>query len=234
MSTLVIIPTYNEKQNIIPLTKEVLGLSNDIHVLVVDDNSPDGTGDLIDEACKTRSRLHILHRPAKMGLGTAYKEGFFYALENNYDRVITMDADFSHQPQYIPQLIDKNQFFDVAIGSRYVPGGGTVNWGPHRKLISFTANFMARMLLGLTAHDCTAGFRCYRDDILRKVDFQGIKSEGYSFLVEMLFNCVKEGAQIGEIPIIFENRVAGKSKISKKEIYVAILTLLRLAFHRGK
>jgi glycosyltransferase involved in cell wall biosynthesis len=234
MPTLVIIPTYNEKENIIKLADEVLGLSNDIHVLVVDDNSPDGTGKMVEEAIATRSRLHILHRAAKLGLGTAYKAGYTFALENGYDRVITMDADFSHQPQYIPQLIDKNQFFDISIGSRYVPGGGTKNWGPHRKLISFTANFLARTLLGLTAHDCTAGFRCYRSELLQKVDYQGIKSEGYSFLVEMLFTCVKKGAQVGEIPIIFENRVAGKSKISKKEIYMAILTLLRLAFHRGK
>ena len=234
MSTLVIIPTYNEKQNILRLSREVLGLSNDIHVLVVDDNSPDGTGQLVDEACLQQMRLHILHRPSKLGLGTAYKAGFHYALENKYDRAITMDADFSHKPEYIPQLIDKNQLFDIAIGSRYVPGGGTVNWGPHRKLISYTANFLARFLLRLPAHDCTAGFRCYRREVLEKINFDNIKSEGYSFLVEMLFNCMQKGATVGEVAIIFENRVAGTSKISRKEIYTAIWTLLRLACSKGR
>lgn len=234
MPTLVIIPTYNERPNIIDLSEEVLGLSNDIHVLVVDDNSPDGTGDLVDEACKQKERLHIIHRAGKMGLGTAYCAGFHYALDNKFDRVITMDADFSHQPKYIPQLIDKNQMFEVTIGSRYVPGGGTVNWGPHRKAISFTANFLARSILGLKAHDCTAGFRCYQREVLETIPFDEIKSSGYSFLVEMLFHCTRQGFSVGEVPIIFENRVAGTSKISKSEIYLAIKTLIRLSFQRGK
>lgn len=230
MLTLVIVPTYNEKQNIITLSEKILALSPEIDVLVVDDNSPDGTGQLVDEAIKSQPRLHILHRAAKLGLGTAYKAGFQYALQNKYNRAITMDADFSHNPKYIPTLIENNQTYDVSIGSRYVPGGGTVNWGPHRKLVSSTANFLARFLLGFTTHDCTAGFRCYRIEVLQAIDLDKIKSNGYSFLVEMLFNCVQKGFTVGEIPIIFENRVAGKSKISKKEIFSAILTLFRLSF----
>ncbi len=234
MPTLVIVPTYNEKQNIINLMEKILNLSPEIDVLVVDDNSPDGTGQLLDDAIKSYSRLHILHRAAKLGLGTAYKAGFQYALQNNYDRAITMDADFSHNPKYIPALIENNNTYHVSIGSRYVPSGGTVNWGAHRKLVSSTANFLARFLLGLKTHDCTAGFRCYRKEVLQTIDLDNIKSNGYSFLVEMLFGCVGHGFTVGEIPIIFENRVAGKSKISKKEIFTAILTLFRLSFRKAK
>jgi dolichol-phosphate mannosyltransferase len=234
MPTLVIIPTYNEKQNIQSLTEKILDLSDDIHALVVDDNSPDGTGQLVDDLCKSNPRLKVIHRAGKLGLGTAYKAGFDYALKNNYDRTITMDADFSHNPKYIPTLIENNKTHDISIGSRYVPNGGTQNWCFHRKLVSSTANFLARFLLGLRAHDCTAGFRCYRKEVLQAINFNEIKSEGYSFLVEMLNSCTRHGFTVGEIPIIFENRIAGTSKISKKEIFAAILTLLRLSLQKDK
>ena len=230
MPTLVIIPTYNEKQNILDLTQKVLELSGDIHVLVVDDNSPDRTGQLVYDVQKYQPRLQTIHRPAKLGLGTAYKAGFEYALKYGFDRTITMDADFSHNPKYIPTLIDNNKMYHISIGSRYVRGGGTYNWGVHRKIVSSTANFLTHFLLRLQVHDCTAGFRCYRKEVLQTVNFKEIKSEGYSFLLEMLYSCVQHGFTVGEIPIIFENRVAGKSKISKKEILSAILTLLRLTF----
>jgi dolichol-phosphate mannosyltransferase len=232
MKTFVIIPTYNERENLEPLTEQILALSPELHVVVVDDNSPDGTGQLADELARRHREVHVVHRPGKLGLGTAYRAGFKYALDSEADLVMTMDADFSHHPRYIPRLVALTESCDLAIGSRYVDGGGVRNWGLKRSILSSTANLIARTALNLRAHDCTAGFRCYRREVLEGVNPDSVLSSGYSFLVEMLFRCQRLGYKVGEVPIIFENRQHGQSKISQREIYKAVYTVLRLSLER--
>jgi dolichol-phosphate mannosyltransferase len=232
MQTIVIIPTYNEVENLGPLTEQILALSPELHIVVVDDSSPDGTGQLADELARRQQKIHVVHRSGKLGLGTAYCTGFKYALAAGADLIMTMDADFSNHPRYIPQLIALAETCDLTIGSRYVDGGGVRNWGLKRRILSWTANLIARTALGLQAHDCTAGFRCYRREVLEKVNPESILSSGYSFLVEMLFRCQRSGYKVGEVPIIFENRRHGESKISEREIYKAGYTVLRLSLER--
>lgn len=212
--------------------EQILALPPEPHVIVVDDGSPDGTGDLAEELARRHQRVHVVHRPGKLGLGTAYRAGFKYALAAGADLVMTMDADFSHHPRYIPSLIALAETCDLTIGSRYVDGGGVRNWGLKRRLLSRMANVIARLALGLQANDCTAGFRCYRREVLERVNPDAILSSGYSFLVEMLFRCQRSGYKVGEVPIIFENRRLGQSKISEKEIYKAGYTVLRLSLER--
>jgi glycosyltransferase involved in cell wall biosynthesis len=234
VETFVIIPTYNEADNLADLVSQVLGLPVSIGVVVVDDNSPDGTGQLADSLAESYpGRVYVVHRPGKMGLGTAYIAGFKKAIDElGARRIMTMDADFSHNPRYIPAMIEMSRFKHIVIGSRYVPGGGTKNWGWNRILLSAGANFVARTLLGLQAHDVTAGFRLYRSEVLQSVPLNQIFSSGYSFLVEMLFLCQRRGWQIGEVPIIFEDRRNGTTKISSKEIFKAQYTVFRLFFRR--
>lgn len=228
----VIVPTYNEAKNICNLVGDILNTGESTQVIVVDDNSPDGTGKLADELSQTHSRVRVIHREGKLGLGTAYIAGFKRALAENADRIITMDADFSHDPAYIPGLVALTDHLDIAVGSRYVPGGGTRNWTWRRQLISRGANTIARIMLGLNTHDCTAGFRCYRREVLASIDLEQFFSNGYSFLIEMLFKCQQQGYVTGELPIIFVNRTQGSSKISQREIYKAMYTVLRLAGRR--
>jgi dolichol-phosphate mannosyltransferase len=228
MTPYVVVPTYNEKENIPELVGRLLALPVGAHVIVVDDNSPDGTGRIADELAAAQPRVHVLHRPRKLGLGTAYVAGFAHALAAGAELVITMDADFSHDPSYIPNLVALAGRVDVAIGSRYVPDGGVRNWGWHRRLLSWGANTFARGVLGLAARDCTAGFRCYRRAVLQSVQPERLRSNGYSFLVEMLFECQRRHFTIGESPIVFVNRQRGASKISRSEISKAMLTVLRL------
>ncbi len=228
----VIIPTYNEGKNISNLVKDVLNVSASTQVVVVDDNSPDGTGRIADELSRVHPRIQVVHRQGKLGLGTAYIAGFRKALAEGADRIITMDADFSHDPAYIPGLVALTDHLDIAIGSRYVPGGGTRNWTWKRRLISWGANTFARVMLGLKTHDCTAGFRCYRRDVLANIDLKQFFSNGYSFLIEMLFMCQQRGHVTGELPIIFVNRTQGSSKISQREVYKAMYTVIRLATRR--
>lgn len=233
VKTTVIIPTYNERGNLVELVGQILDLDIQAHVLVVDDNSPDGTGDLADALATHNSRVQVIHRPGKLGLGTAYVAGFRQALADAVDQVVTMDADFSHSPRYIPALVSLTEQYHLGIGSRYVPGGGvTADWGIHRKFLSWGANHFARVMLGLWAHDCTAGFRCYRREVLQRIDLDSIFSNGYSFLIEMLYKCQRMGYSVGETPIIFENRHHGDSKISQAEIFKAMYTVLRLAATR--
>ena len=233
MKTTVIIPTYNERENLADLVEQILALPLRPHVVVVDDNSPDGTGDLADEIAAHDEQVSVVHRPGKLGLGTAYIAGFRQALADAADRVVTMDADFSHQPCYIPAVVALTETHHVGIGSRYVPGGGvTAAWGIHRKFLSWGANHFARTLLGLKANDCTAGFRCYRSEVLRCIDLDCIFSNGYSFLIEMMYKCQQLGYTFGETPILFENRYKGDSKISRGEIYRAMYTVLRLSASR--
>jgi len=230
MKAAVVIPTYNERENIGLLIEEILGLGIDIQIIVVDDNSPDGTGDLLDAIVSHSSAVHVIHRPGKLGLGTAHIAGFRQALQMDQVGVIlSMDADFSHHPRYIPALITAAQEKDIVIGSRYVPGGGSVACGFNRTVLSRGANAFARVVLGLRAHDCTAGFRCYRRYVLESAPLDCIFSNGYSFLIEMLYRCQQLGYSVGEVPIVFENRQRGSSKISKTEIVRATYTVLRLA-----
>lgn len=229
MDIRVIIPTYNEKDNITELVKRILDLPVGAQVIVVDDNSPDGTGQIADELAARNPRVSVVHRAGKLGLGTAYIAGFKKGLAEGADRLITMDADFSHDPTYIPALVALADHFHITIGSRYIPQGGVVNWEWQRRFLSWGANAFARAALGLKANDCTAGFRCYHREVLLNIDLDKIFSNGYSFLVEMLFKCQRQGYQVGEIPIIFANREHGQSKISQREIYKAMYTVFRLS-----
>jgi dolichol-phosphate mannosyltransferase len=232
MPPAVIIPTYNESDNIATLVDGILALPIGAHVIVVDDNSPDGTGALIDSIVARDSRVHCVHRPAKLGLGTAHIAGMRQAFALDLEPIITMDADFSHHPRYIPDLLNGLEKFDVVIGSRYVPGGGTRLFSIKRIVLSTGANTFARLMLNLKATDCTAGFRAYRRRVLESIDLGHIFSDGYSFLIEMLWLCQSRGWRIGETPIIYEDRRAGKSKISRAEIVKATYTVLRLFWRR--
>lgn len=224
----VIIPTYNERENITELVTRILALDIGARVIIVDDNSPDGTGDIAEELARQNPRVDVIHRPGKLGLGAAYVAGFKQGLAAGADRLITMDADFSHDPAYIPALVALADHFHITIGSRYVPQGGVHNWELRRRFLSWGANAFARTLLGLQANDCTAGFRCYHREVLENIDLDHIFSNGYSFLVELLFRCQRRGFTVGEIPIIFANRTRGQSKISQREIYKAMYTVIRL------
>ncbi|MGC9468023.1 MAG: polyprenol monophosphomannose synthase [Anaerolineae bacterium] len=230
MTTSVIIPTYNEKENLEPLVEQLLAQPLDLEVVVVDDNSPDGTGEIADRlAVDHPGRVQVVHRAGKLGLGTAYIAGFRKALEDGADLIVTMDADFSHPPEKVPELAAKaGQGYDLVIGSRYVPGGQAVECTLPRKMLSWGANTFARTLLGLKAHDTTAGFRCYRRAVLGSIALDQIFSDGYSFLIEMLYKVQRQGWRVGEVPIVFHNRQQGVSKISRNEVYKALYTVVRL------
>ena len=234
MQVNVIVPTYNERENIKALVTQLLALPTGVLVIVVDDNSPDGTGDIADRLAEENpGRIDVIHRAGKLGLGTAYIAGFRRALAGGADLICTMDADFSHNPRYIPDMVAKiDQGYDLVIGSRYVPGGGSSGCTFDRKLLSWGANAFARTVLGLRAHDTTAGFRCYRREVLESVQLDEIKASGYSFLIEMLHRVRRRGWQVGEVPIVFENRRLGTSKISRTEITRAMGTVLRLGWAR--
>jgi len=229
MKPVVIVPTYNERDNIDTLIADVLALPVDVSVIVVDDNSPDGTGQTAEEWAAREGRVQVIHRAGKLGLGTAYVAGFRRALANGFDRIMTMDADFSHHPRYIPAMIGLSRECDLVIGSRYVTGGGTLHCSLKRRALSRGANTFARLMLGLRASDCTAGFRCYRREVFASIDLDTIFSNGYSFLIEMLYRVQRKGWTIGEVPIVFEDRRFGTSKISRQEVYRAMVTVLRLS-----
>jgi dolichol-phosphate mannosyltransferase len=228
-----VLPTYNEAENIVLLVPQVLALPLNMHVVVVDDNSPDGTGALADHlAAEYPDRVEVIHRAGKLGLGTAYLAGFHRVLAAGADRILTMDADFSHDPRYIPDLAARCASADVVIGSRYVPGGGAVDSPPLRRLISYLGNFLAHVVLGLKAHDVTAGFRLYRREVLESIPLDTIFSSGYSFLTEMLFLVEQRRWRVAEVPILYRDRTRGQSKISSREIYRAMYTVGRLAARR--
>jgi dolichol-phosphate mannosyltransferase len=230
---LVCIPTYNEAANIPILLDQILATAPDVEVLVVDDSSPDGTGDLVRERMLKDARLNVLSRPGKRGLGTAYMAGFAYGLQHKYEQILTMDADLSHPPERVPALLAAvDAGAHLSIGSRYVPGGAIRGWGPGRRLLSAGANTFARSLLGLRTHDCTAGFRCYSLRALQFIVTQPLRSSGYSALIELLTRCERAGFTIVEVPITFVDRLRGRSKISRQEITRAILTVIRLARQR--
>jgi dolichol-phosphate mannosyltransferase len=217
MKTMVVMPTYNEADNLVPMIAELMTLDlNGLEILIIDDNSPDGTGQIADElAAQYADKVHVIHRPGKMGLGTAYITGFRHALEDGTDYVIQMDADFSHSPSYLPLFLDKIQECDVVIGSRYIAGGGVdESWSPWRRFLSWGGNFYARLVTGLRIQDTTGGFRCFRRQALLDLDLERIRSEGYAFQIEMAYACQKKGLRLCEIPIHFEDRSMGRSKMS--------------------
>jgi dolichol-phosphate mannosyltransferase len=235
MKPVVIVPTYNELDNINILIDELLALPVNLSVINVDDNSPDGTGEAADAwAARYPDRVQVVHRAGKLGLGTAYIAGFKRALASEYDRIMTMDADFSHHPRYIPSMLDLSRERDLVIGSRYVPGGGTLDCTWKRKMLSLGANTFAKTMLGLRAKDCTAGFRCYRREVLHAIDLDSIRSNGYSFLIEMIFDVQRRDFSVGEVPIIFEDRRRGTSKISQSEVLRALQTVQRLSVRRWR
>jgi dolichol-phosphate mannosyltransferase len=229
LKSLVIIPTYNESQNIKAILGEIFSLSiENLHVLIVDDNSPDGTAEIVKEVQETNPSVHLMERPDKAGLGTAYVDGFKYALERDYDRMIEMDADFSHDPKELPNLLTASKEKDVVIGSRYVKGVNVVNWPLGRLILSVLASKYTRFITGLPLHDCTAGFKCFHREVLETIDLDRIHSDGYSFQIEMNFKAWKKGFSIGEIPIVFVDRAAGSSKMSKKIVREAIWVVWKL------
>ena len=228
--TLVCIPTYNEASNILALVERVHDAAPEAEILVIDDASPDGTGDLVRGRILKDARLELMARPAKLGLGPAYMAGFAYGLSHGYDRVLTMDSDFSHPPDRIPALIKAvEDGAHLSVGSRYVPGGAIEGWAINRRILSATANLVARQLLRLRTHDCTGGFRCYSLRALQFLVTRPLRSSGYSALVELLTRCERAGMTIVEVPITFTERVRGRSKISRQEILRAMLTIIRLA-----
>jgi dolichol-phosphate mannosyltransferase len=225
MNIVVIIPTYNEADNIEPLARAILKQEMQIHLLVVDDNSPDGTGDIVDGLMRSEEmagRLHVLHRERKEGLGRAYVAGFLWALSQGYDAVIQMDADFSHDPLYLMSMVKAADSADIVIGSRYLNGISVINWPLRRILLSWAANRYVRTITRLAVNDCTSGFRLYRRRVLSGIDLIGIQSNGYSFQVEMTFRAHVAGFTISEVPIIFMERRSGRSKMSKKVIWESL------------
>jgi dolichol-phosphate mannosyltransferase len=230
--TLIVVPTFNERANIGELLRGIFSQVNGIHALVVDDNSPDGTADFVESLKEPHPNLRILRRTDERGLGRAYTAGILYGLENGFHIIGTMDADLSHDPAYLPAMLESLGNNDVVIGSRYIPGGGTVNWGIHRRLLSWFANQFAATLLRVPAHDITSGYRLYRRDALEWIRDTEVKSTGYSFLGELLYRAYRGGARIAEHPIVFHDRTMGVSKLHRREIYLGALNLLRLRFSR--
>jgi dolichol-phosphate mannosyltransferase len=231
--TLIVVPTFNEYINIGNLVELIFIRLKNIHVLVVDDDSPDGTADLVQKMSEGEyPNLRVLRRTDQRGLGRAYIAGILYGLEHGFEVIGTMDADLSHDPFYLPAMLDLLRSHDVVIGSRYVPGGGTVNWGVHRKLLSSLANTFAATLLQIPAHDITSGYRLYRRRALEWIRSTEIKSSGYSFLGELLYRAHRGGASIAEQPIVFHDRTNGVSKLHRREIYLGAINLLRLRFSR--
>ncbi len=232
MKTIVIIPTYNEKENIGQLLDEIMNLPKDIEALVVDDDSPDGTWRIVEDYSKKDPRVHLLRRTLERGRGLAEVAGFKYALEKGADYILTMDADFSHQPQYIPQFLQKIKDFDIVIGSRFLPEGGEVGRGFLRRLITRLASTYLRALLGFKVTDPTSGYRCFRERVLGGIDINTLRAKDPFILTEVLHRSCKKNFRIGEIPILFQDRKAGTSKLGGKILLTYLLKVLRLRIRR--
>lgn len=228
MKALVIIPTYNEKENLPRIVPTVLEQDDRLSILVVDDNSPDGTGKLADAIAQDNQSVHVLHRSDKEGLGKAYLAGFKWALEQDYDLIFEMDADFSHDPKYLPEFLKAAEEADLVLGSRYICGVNVINWPMTRLLLSYFANVYARMVTGLPVRDSTGGFKCFHRRVLEAIDLDSIGSNGYAFQIEMSFRVWKKGFAIREIPIIFTDREHGQSKMSKRIVREAIWMVPKL------
>jgi dolichol-phosphate mannosyltransferase len=229
---LVIIPTYDERDNLPALIREIHEHVPGIHVLVVDDNSPDGTGELADDIAKADARVQVLHRPGKLGLGTAYIQGFQWALARDYAFVFEMDADFSHQPKYLPTFLAAAEEADLVLGCRYMPGGGTEDWTIFRKLVSRGGNLYARLVMGLRLRDLTGGFKCFRRKVLETIDLGAVTSKGYAFQIELTYRAHLAGFRIAEVPIVFPDRRVGQSKMSGRIVREAMVNVVKLRFDR--
>jgi dolichol-phosphate mannosyltransferase len=228
VKALVIIPTYNERENLIELLGQIFALGLDLEVLIVDDNSPDGTGELADKMAAADPRVHVLHRAGKMGLGSAYVAGFRYAMDHDYQAVFEMDADFSHNPESLPVFLRELESADLVLGSRYLHGVTVVNWPLSRLILSYMANVYSRVITGMPIKDATGGYKCFRRQVLEAIDWSRVKSDGYGFQIEINFKAFRKGFRIKEIPILFVDRRAGESKMSRKIVWEAAYMVWRL------
>jgi dolichol-phosphate mannosyltransferase len=221
-SALVCLPTYDEKDNVVPITEAILAATPDVDVLIIDDNSPDGTGRLADALATREPRVKVLHRAGKQGLGKAYLAGFDWALRHGYELVLEMDADFSHDPRYLPGMLEAARGADLVLGSRNIPGGGTVNWGVGRKIISRGGSLYARTILGIPIRDLTGGFKCFHRKVLESIELSTVECSGYAFQIELTFRTLRKGFRVVEIPIVFVDRRVGQSKMSKRIVLEAL------------
>jgi dolichol-phosphate mannosyltransferase len=218
----VCLPTYNERDNLEPITRAILAATPEVDVLVIDDSSPDGTGELADRLAAAEPRVQVLHRAGKEGLGKAYLAGFAWALARGYELVLEMDADFSHNPRYLPRMLELAREADLVLGSRNVEGGGTVNWGIGRKVLSRGGSLYARTILGVRVRDLTGGFKCFRREVLEAIDLASVECSGYAFQIELTYRALRKGFRVVETPIIFEDRRVGQSKMSRRIVLEAI------------
>jgi len=230
MKSIVIIPTYNEIDNVERIINKIHEVMPEIHVLIVDDNSPDGTSQAVEKMMANDNRVFLLKRPGKMGLGTAYCDGFRFSLDRNYEAILEMDADFSHDPEELPNFTEQIKEYDLVIGSRYISGVNVVNWPLRRLILSYGANIYTRIITRMPIKDATGGYKCFRADSLRKIDLDAIKSNGYGFQIEINYKVWKNKGNIKEIPIIFIDRRSGISKMNKKIIWEAIFLVWKLKF----
>ncbi len=227
----VVLPTYNERENVPQIVPAILAAAPGLDVLIVDDNSPDGTGALADQLAARDPRVRVLHRACKEGLGRAYLAGFAEALQRGYGRILEMDADFSHDPARLPALLATDA--DLVLGSRYVPGGGTVNWGLGRRLLSKGGSLYARTILGISIRDLTGGFKCFRRRVLESLDLASVRSSGYAFQIELTYRALKRGFSVREVPIVFTDRLVGKSKMSRRIVAEALWMVWRIRFDKA-
>ena len=232
MRVLVVMPTFNEAGNIVHAVDELFTHNPDVELLIVDDDSPDGTGKLADQIAKADARINVLHRKDKQGLGAAYIAGFEYAFAGGYDYVVEMDADGSHSAQDLPKLLEVCQDYDLVIGSRYIKGGRVINWPLHRQLLSKGGNIFAKIMLGQKINDMTAGFRVFRTAFLKTMNLDSINARGYSFQIEMAYRTIRSGGRTTEVPIVFIEREIGESKMSKDIVFEALLLMTRLGLKR--
>lgn len=228
-SILIVTPTYNERENLAPFLEGVFEVVPHAHCLIVDDNSPDGTGQLADEIAAEDERVEVMHRPGKMGLGSAYLQAFQRAIEDGYDLVFEMDTDLSHDPRYLPEFLEAfRNGADIVIGSRNVPGGGVEGWGPGRHFLSKGGSLYSRAILGLSVRDLTSGYKGFRREALEAIELGSVKSEGYSFQIELTYRALRKGFRVHEVPIIFVDRRAGQSKMSRKIFAEAVMMVPKL------
>ena len=230
MTTLIILPTYNERENLPLIVAAIFDAQPEVDILVVDDGSPDGTGELADGLAESDDRVHVMHREGKLGLGTAYIAGFKWALARDYEYIFEMDADFSHQPKYLGDFLKAAKSADLVLGARYIKGGGTEGWTKSREFISRGGNLYARLVLWLPFHDLTGGFKCFTRRVLEPIDLDAVKSAGYAFQIELTYRAVKAGFTIAEVPIIFPDRTRGESKMSGDIVREAMVNVLKLRF----
>lgn len=230
--TLVVTPTYNEADNIELFIRQVLSQGTNLHILIVDDNSPDGTGAIVEKLMSGNSSIHLIRRPGKMGLGTAYVEGFKYAIAQSFEYIFEMDADFSHNPEEIPRFLEKMKECDLVLGSRYTNGVRVVNWPIRRLILSYAANVYTRIVTGMPIKDATGGFKCFNRKVLESINLDRVHSNGYAFQIEMNFKAWSKGFRVCEHPIIFADRQSGVSKMSKRIVYEAVFMVWKLKFQK--